>query len=263
MTTTNTWLEPAFNQIAPDKLVLAVPPRQPQAALPVLAGEPLICDGGPISVEEYRQRRAKQREATRDADRQAAEARAKQRAEERRVKREKEHAEILRKRAQRKGKPTPSQQMEDDMVDRLLADDRTSIADMLDRDPMSDSIDVPPPCSVANHSNAIINHHIVKVGNQYLADLGYQCGRVRVAVDLAQIGGGGGGLAMRGIGRREKVWIPKPGPVTWASGKPAGRYTGTERYREVVEKDSRICVTVGDAVELVCHPKRTTATAID
>jgi hypothetical protein len=266
VTTAGAWLEDAFTAMIPppDKLVHAVSWKPSQ--LPPLAGEPLVCDGGgPISVDEYRARRAREREATRDADRRAADARAEERAKARRAEREKEHAQVLAKRAKRKGKPTPRQQMQDDMEDLMFRDDRPSIVDMLDRDTsMSDSLDIPPTCGIRN-THAIINHRVVKAGTVYLADLGYHCGRTRILVDRAQIGGNGGGaMGMRGIGgQRNKVWIPRPGPVTWESGKPAGRYTGTERYRDVVEKDTRICVGVGDFAELVCHPRKTTATAMD
>ena len=102
---------------------------------------------------------------------------------------------------------------------------------------------------------------VVQAGSKYLADIDYGCGRARVSVDdesaLNSGGGGGTGYGSIGLGSQAKVqvWIPKPGPVTWPDGSPAGRYNGRKRYQIVEERDTRICVRVAGVGELVCHDK--------
>jgi hypothetical protein len=53
---------------------------------------------------------------------------------------------------------------------------------------------------------------------------------------------------------RQRVWIPKPGPVFWPDGTKAGKYTGrSERFMRVTERESLICVDVRGVAEEVCH----------
>lgn len=103
---------------------------------------------------------------------------------------------------------------------------------------------------------------VVRQGSHYLAEVGHRCGRARVAVAAVAVGHEGSGMGGLGGGGQIPVWIPKPGPVTWLDGSPAGSYTGNRKYSKVVETDDRICVNVPDVAELVCHPKQTTATAL-
>ena len=56
------------------------------------------------------------------------------------------------------------------------------------------------------------------------------------------------------VAARERVWIPKPGPVFWPDGTKAGTYTGTrERYLRVTERGDRICVDLRGVADEVCH----------
>jgi len=98
------------------------------------------------------------------------------------------------------------------------------------------------------------NDHVYRDDARYLADVGASCGRVRLAVDAAAVRrvATTDSSATRAV--RQRVWIPKPGPVFWPDGKKAGKYTGrNERFMRVTERESLICVDVRGVAEEVCH----------
>ena len=269
------------------QLTYAVPASLPPAALPKSTAERLVCDNdAPMTMAEWRAERRREREAELRAE-----------AEKRRAAIEARRAELERQRAEREAKrkaeakkPTPKSKNAK-LLDAFSAydsgfGDYAGIAGSggigsygLDRD---DDERFAPWCGVndpASYSMSTAkasqpsvdgkpvswpyasNGYVVKSGDRYLADVDYRCGRVRMSVDRAGVSRAAGG-GIGSIGGRIKVWVPKPGKVTWPDGSPAGRYTGHKKYRDVVEQPDRICVRVGGIAELVCHDKKTTKTEL-
>ena len=213
-------LEWAQRPADPKNITIAVPGALGKAELP-RAGTQLVCDGGaPSTLDEWM---AKERTRAKPA------------------------------------KPAPAKPQ----------DDASRFADMLTQEPPR----MPPPCGVRDNilpkvddktvvwpSPHVFPASVSKVGDAYFADVHLFCGRARMRIEKADIGerGGGAGLGGIGGGGKRTVWIPRPGPVTWQSGQPAGRYNGHVRYTDVVEDGGRICVEVEGVAERVCHKKATT-----
>ena len=273
---------------AEDQLAYAVPAQASPAALPALKAERLVCDGGPPrTLAEWRE----ERRAKRDA-----EARAKLEAQ--RIEREARQAEYERQRAEelracraKAAKKKKAKPNKNDMG-RLLESDTCAMlelfGDSLGSSGMTlDSIAshslyeeerFAPYCSVEkpwrDHAKAVPpkldgkpmpwpdpSREVVRVGGKYFADVEYGCARARLAIDEPRELGRTGVGMMGGLqDQKVQVWIPRPGPVTWPDGSPAGRYSGRKRYRDVVEIDTRICVVVPGVAEQVCHDKATAKT---
>jgi hypothetical protein len=131
---------------------------------------------------------------------------------------------------------------------------------------------LPPPCNVRDNilptvdgktvvwpSPHVFPASVRKIGGDLFADVHLWCGRARMKIEETSIGeSGSGGAGLGGVGRKRTVWIPKAGKVTWPDGKPAGTYAGGEEYEDVEEIGDRICVSVPNVAERVCHPKKTT-----
>lgn len=277
------WRDPtlAATTVRPEvaRLTYAVP-GPAAATLPVIAGERLVCDGAPTTLAAWRQAQEARRAATArnelvDHDARAAAARAA------------DEAKLAACRARTAKPPRREKGRAHDLqLDECKA---AEFAALLSGDgggatragAALDLVDdrLAPWCGVEIYAagapaprvdgkpmgwpaRTTANAHVVRAGARYLADVGVPCGRIRYAVTADAVGSSRAGLA--GLGRGGdpvKLWIPKPGPVTWPDGAPAGTYRGDKRYHDVVERGDRICVAVTGIAERVCHPKRTTRTA--
>jgi hypothetical protein len=99
-----------------------------------------------------------------------------------------------------------------------------------------------------------------RAGKGFLADVQATCGRVRLRVDASALTDASGGSGVVLGSRRSLTYVPKPGPVTWADGTPAGRFDGHHvRYevRDVEMIKGRYCVHVSSRLlgERLCHRK--------
>jgi hypothetical protein len=294
------WAVGAFNtsKVLPsdDLLTYAVPPMQTAVALPPVTGDRLVCDGGPMTLAEYREHRKREREAkyAQEAEQRRAEAEARRaQAEREREERERQRKEREAK-APKKNKKRSNEMEREDEAARWalrLTGDNADTGDRSDGPRNPGAYDLgslggyedeayAPYCGVADPSvyaigtsttkaptvngnvlgwptySATKNDQVVKSGSKYFGDVDYTCGRIRMTVEREGVHTIGGGAGVGGGGQIE-LWVPAKGPVTWPDGKPAGKYTGEKRYRDVVEKDNRICVRVSGVAELVCHPKKT------
>jgi hypothetical protein len=206
------------------------------AAVPAAPGERLVCDGGPMTKAEWSA--AKLLEAERAA--------AKTNAVSRR---------IADSRVQ--SKAAAKTDAVGALVDLALKDDMAAKADDANA----------PYCTVSTPSAA--KPVAGKLGGAayvwndtrtndrvYRADVGATCARVRVAVDSAVVHDVRAGETASPRVAKQKVWVPKAGPVFWPDGTKAGKYTGkTERFTRVTERDNFICVDVRGVAEEVCHRK--------
>ncbi|MBL0219870.1 MAG: hypothetical protein IPQ07_39145 [Myxococcales bacterium] len=238
------WFDPMLDQTAaapPERLAYSLGKPYVAATVPAAPGERLVCDGAPITKAEWLAR--KQAKSDRDAAktsaalRRVADARASTRAA---VK-----ADAI-----------------DGLVD-LALNDGTASAKAADA--------APPYCTVAPIATRpvaaklggaayVVNDprgtdRVYRLGEDqaYLADVGATCARMRVAIDATAVRTAATATpSLRGA--RQKVWIPKPGPVFWPDGTKAGKYTGkADRFTRVTERDQLICVDVRGVAEEVCH----------
>ena len=261
----------AETKVAPSEaqLTYAVPNALLPTPLPKPVGERMLCErDAPMTMTEWRAERQRTRdeEMRREAERQREEAEA------RRIEEAKEAKEAKKAKTQSKKQADDATRFADMLTAREPGSD-LSRYDVDERyapwcgvaDPSSYSMSQAPPKTSPPTANRNVlswpsysrdNEHVFRSGSQYLADVGYTCGRVRMAVEREGVHRRGGGAGMGG-GGQIKVWVPAAGPVTWPDGTPAGKYTGSKRYRNVVENGDRICVNVNGIAELVCHAKKT------
>ena len=232
------WFDPVLDQTAaapPERLTYNL--AKPYAATPVPAapGERLVCDGSPMTAAQWTARKQLQqaRDATRNnaAARRVAEARAANRAQ-------------------------ASSDAVDGLVDLALNDST----------PKADRTELPYCGVAANPARSKLGgtafawtaqrgtDHVYATDRSYLADVGATCGRVRVAIDVTSVGRVTA-AAVGGVrAGKQRVWVPKPGPVFWPDGTKAGKYLGgNDRFTRVTEHDALICVDVRGVAEEVCH----------
>ncbi len=252
----------AATDVAPiaSQLAYGTPAGGKPRALPAPAGEELVCDPEP---------------QTRTAWHAAQQRKSAARAEEQQRAREAERA--------KHSKPAPKPATTD--RERQL-DEALTMAEMLTGD--SDSGDYAsgaldtyvPRCGVADPSRAwnapagaakaplptvggraipwpwreARDSHVYEAGTEVRADLGLTCGHLRLVVPRAGVTRTSGGASL-GMGGNPHVWKPKPGRVVWADGRPAGTYSGAERYTDdqVEVTGDLVCVRVGGIAEKVCH----------
>lgn len=238
------WFDAILDQTAaapPERLTYGLTRPYAAAAIPAAPGDRLVCDGGPLTKAEWTAR--KQVERDRDAARTNA---ASRRVADARI-------------AKRASKQTDAA---DSLLDLALHDGTSaSIADEARRElPYCSVVTTPSTAATLGGSpyawaEARGNDHVYRADQQYLADVTASCGRVRLAVEPAAVGR----LAAAPVPTttravRQRVWIPKPGPVFWPDGKKAGKYTGrAERLMRVTEREGVICVDVRGVAEEVCH----------
>jgi len=236
------WFDAILDQTAaapPERLSYGLTKPYAAAPIPAAPGERLVCDGGPMTKAEWTAR--KQIERDRDAARTNA---ASRRVADARI-------------AKRASKQTDAA---DRLLDLALHDGTSSsVADEARREL--------PYCGVVTAKAALTlggstyawaeprgNDHVYRAEAHYLTDVGASCGRVRLAVEPTAVGRVVAAPVTTTRAVRQRVWIPKPGPVFWPDGKKAGKYTGrTERFMRVTERDSLICVDVRGVAEEVCH----------
>lgn len=234
-----TWFDALLDQTdaaPPERLTYGLTKPYSVAAIPPPPGERLLCDASPMTKAEWTAH--KQLERDRDAARTTA---ASRRVADARV-------------AKRASKQTDAA---DRLLDLALHDGTSaSVADEARREL--------PYCSVVTATAKLGgatygwaeprgNAHVYRADAHYLADVGGSCGRVRVAVEPVAVGRVvAAPTTVRAV--RQRVWIPKPGPVFWPDGTKAGKYTGrSDRFMRVTERESLICVDVRGVAEEVCH----------
>lgn len=236
------WFDAMLDQTAaapPEKLAYSLGKPYAPATVPAAPGERLICDGAPITKAEWLAR--KQSQLDRDAAKTSA---------------------ALRRVADARAATRASVKSDaiDGLVD-LALNDGTASAKVADATPPYCSVAVAaqkPVAAKLGGAAYVVNDlrgtdRVYRADQTYLADVGTTCARVRVVVDPIIVRPlPGAPAALRGV--RQKVWIPKPGPVFWPDGTKAGKYTGkSDRLTRVTERDDLICVDVRGVAEEVCH----------
>ncbi|MBA3463265.1 MAG: hypothetical protein H0T46_25130 [Deltaproteobacteria bacterium] len=237
------WFDTMLDQTSaapPERLAYGLGKYVP-AAVPAAPGERLVCDGAPMTKTEWSA--AKQVEAERAA--------AKTNAVSRRI----ANARVQSKAAAKTDAVGA-------LVDLALQDTMEAKADEANA----------PYCTVAPSTakpvagklggaayvwtDARGNDRVYRAEQGYLADVGATCARVRVAVEPGVVRHIDGAQASSPRVARQKVWVPKAGPVFWPDGTKAGKYTGkTERFTRVTDRENFICVDVRGVAEEVCHRK--------
>ena len=241
------WFDTMLDQTTaapPERLTYRLAKPYAAAVIPPAPGERLVCDGTPMTKAEWFARKADQRDRdaarTNAAARRVADARAAKRA-------------------------SANTDAADNLLDLALHDGTSAssaIADEARRDLPYCGVAVATAPKAAVKLGGVAyawneprgNDHVYLADTRYLADVGASCGRVRVAVDAAAVRrvAAADSSATRAV--RQRVWIPRPGPVFWPDGKKAGKYTGrNERFMRVTEREGLICVDVRGVAEEVCH----------
>lgn len=239
------WFDAILEQTAaapPERLSYGLTKPYAASLIPTAPGERLVCDSGPMTKAEWTAR--KQIERDRDAARTNA---ASRRVADARM-------------AKRASKQTDAA---DRLLDLALHDGTSSsVADEARRElPYCGVVTATAPKAAATLGGSTYawaeprgNDHVYRADAHYLADVGASCGRVRLAVEPTAVGRVAAAPVTTTRAVRQRVWIPKPGPVFWPDGKKAGKYTGrTERFMRVTERESLICVDVRGVAEEVCH----------
>jgi hypothetical protein len=233
------WFDPMLDQTAaapPERLTYSLAKPYIAAAVPSAPGERLVCDGSPMTAAEWTARKQLQQE--REATKSTATARR-----------------VAQARAARRA--SASSDAVDGLVDLALTDASA---------PRGDHVEL-PYCSVAATparsklggaafvwSAPRSADHVYATDRSYLADVGATCGRIRISVDASAVGHTTAGTAPGARAAKQRVWIPKPGPVFWPDGTKAGKYLGgNDRFTRVTEHDTLICVDVRGVAEEVCH----------
>ena len=231
------WFDTMLDQTSaapPERLAYGLGKYVP-APVPAAPGERLVCDGAPMTKTEWTA--AKQAEAERAAAKTNAASR-----------------KIAQARTVAKTDAASA------LVDLALNDTMEAKADDANA----------PYCTVAPSTakpvagklggaayvwtDARGNDRVYRAEQGYLADVGATCARVRVAVEPAAVRHVDGAPQASPRVAKQKVWIPKAGPVFWPDGTKAGKYTGkTERFTRVTERENFICVDVRGVAEEVCH----------
>ncbi len=221
----------------PERLTYGLTKPYSVAAIPPPPGERLVCDATPMTKAEWTARNKVERD--RDAARTTA---ASRRVADARL-------------AKRASKQTDAA---DRLLDLALHDGTSaSVADEARRE--LPYCGVVTPATTLGGSTYVWaeprgNDHVYRADAHYLADVGASCGRVRLAVEPAAVGRVTATPVANLRNVRQRVWIPKPGPVFWPDGTKAGKYTGrSERFMRVTERESLICVDVRGVAEEVCH----------
>jgi hypothetical protein len=234
------WFDAALDQTEaapPERLSYGLTKPYSVAAIPPPPGERLVCDATPMTKDEWTTRKRIEHDLdaarTNAASRRVADARV----------------------AKRASKQTDAA---DRLLDLALHDGTSaSVADEARRELPYCGV-VTPAAKLGGSTYAWAeprgNDHVYRADAHYLADVGASCGRVRVAVEPAAVGRVVATPVTTTRGIRQRVWIPKPGPVFWPDGTKAGKYTGrSERFMRVTERESLICVDVRGVAEEVCH----------
>jgi hypothetical protein len=216
------WFDTLLDQTPaapPERLAYSLTRPYAPAAVPGAAGERLVCDGAPMTKAEWTARR----------DDEALRAAAKTNAQ-------------LKKVATARAQVKQTDAV-DGLMDAVVNETATLKAEPTDL----------PYCRVALGDGRATDK-VFRVGDAYLAEVPATCARVRVAVDTKKLTPPAGAPAAKGVVKKQKTWIPKPGPVFWPDGTKAGKYTGkSERYTRVTERDGFVCVDVRGVAEEVCH----------
>jgi hypothetical protein len=242
------WFDAMLDQTAaapPERLAYSLVKPYVAAAIPPAPGERLVCDGAPMTKAEW----AAHEQSERDRDAARTNAAARRVADARAAKRARAKTDAA-----------------DSLLDLALHDGTSASSKISDEARRN-----LPYCGVAAASapkpaaklggvayawnEPRRNDHVYRADDtRYLADVGASCGRVRLAVDAAAVRRVAAAESSAPRAVRQRVWIPKPGPVFWPDGKKAGKYTGRdERFLRVTERESLICVDVRGVAEEVCH----------
>ena len=204
----------------PERLAYSLTRPYAPAVVPGAAGERLVCDGSPMTKTEW----------TRRHDEAALREAAKTNA-------------ALKKVADARAQTKSKSDAVDGLMDAVVNETATVKAEPTDL----------PYCRVAL-GDGRASDKVFRVGATTLAEVPATCARVRVAVDDKKLSPPAGEVAAKGAVKKQKAWIPKPGPVFWPDGTKAGRYTGkSDRFTRVTERDKLICVDVRGIASEVCH----------
>lgn len=234
------WFDPLLDQTSaspPERLAYSLARPYAPAAVPVAAGERMVCEREPLPRSAWI---AKKQD---ELDRQAARTSAASRR-------------IADARAAKKAGTTDAV---DGLVD-LVLDDGAKAAD-------ATRVDA-PYCSIAKVAAAKLGGVAYQVASLrgdepvfaaeqgYVAEVRATCARARVSVNAGAVKlPAPSAVTVKGK-VRQKVWIPKPGPVFWPDGKKAGTYTGKDqRFYKVTDKGDLLCVGLRGVAEEVCHRK--------
>lgn len=216
------WFDALLDQTSatpPERLAYSMTGRYAPAAVPGTAGDRLVCDGAPMTKAEWTQRRDDK--ALRDAAKTSA---------------------ALKKVAETRAQAKAKSDAVDGLMDLVVNDTSTQKA----------APEQLPYCKVALDGRA--TDKVFKAGDAFVAELPATCARVRVTVDGAKVRAPEGEVAAKGVVKKQKVWVPKPGPVFWPDGTKAGRYTGKgDKLTRVTERENLICVDVRGIASEVCH----------
>jgi len=207
----------AATPVAPAALVLATPPEATPAELPAPTGEKLVCDRdrAPEPVSKW----------------------------------------LARERKHPRTPPGPK-------YDSPFGDDKPSDAEVLS---WARSCGVVPPVDETKAQapqaggrtlpwpHEPYRQDVFRTPAGLRADVGVQCGRVRMSAELATIGEHDGGASVDIGGRRQ--WTMRSGNVVWPDGSPAGTFKGPGGYfdRDVEVRGDLLCVAVEGIAEKVCH----------
>ena len=234
------WFDPLLDQTSaavPERLAYSLAKPYAPATVPAAPGERLVCDRAPVPKSVWVAKKQV------ELDRAAANTSAASRR-------------IADARAAKKGTTTDAV---DGLVD-LVLDDGTKAADAARVDA--------PYCSVAKPATAKLggaaytltdvrgDEAVYQNDQGYVAEVRGTCARARVAVGPTAVRRVAASEALVKGKVRQRVWIPKPGPVFWPDGKKAGKYTGKDqRFFKVTEKGDLLCVGLRGVAEEVCHRK--------
>lgn len=234
------WFDPLLDQTSaapPERLAYSLAKPYAPAAVPAAPGERLVCDRDPMPKSVWI---AKKQD---ELDRAAAKTSAASR-------------QIADARAAKKARTADAV---DGLVD-LVLDDGPKVVDAARVEAPYCSIAKPTPAKLGGAPYVLASvkgdEAVYQNDQGYVAEVRGTCARARVAV---------GPTAVRRVAAnetavkgkvRQKVWIPKPGPVFWPDGKKAGKYTGRDqRFYKVTEKGDLLCVGLRGVAEEVCHRK--------
>ncbi len=234
------WFDPLLDQTSaapPERLAYSLAKPYAPAAVPSAPGERLVCDRDPMTKSEWMAKKQI------ELDRAAAQTTAASRR-------------IADARAAKKAGGADAV---DGLVD-LVLDDGAKAVDAARVDAPYCSIAKPAAAKLGGAPYVWTDVHgdeaVYQSDRGYVAEVRATCARARVAV---------GPSAVRrvpaadvaAIGKlRQRVWIPKAGPVFWPDGKKAGKYTGKDqRFYKVSEHDDLVCVGLRGVAEEVCHRK--------
>lgn len=236
------WFDTMVDQTGaapPERLAYSLVKPYTPATVPPASGERMVCDGAPMTKSEWAAK--KQQQLDRVAAKNTAAAR---------------RAADLRAQTRASAKTDAV----DGLVD-LALNDRSTKGGADGDAPYCSVVPATAKPQAAKLGGAgyawtggHVTDHVYRADQGYLAEVGATCARVRVVVDPAAVqhAAAPDGGALRGA--RQRVWIPRPGPVFWPDGTKAGKYTGRdEKLLRVTEHGDLICVDVRGVAEEVCH----------